>query len=205
VLIEGPSDAGPVLPLAAEPAREPPVALLAYAPDAPRVSAFWPFAVFSPEWQALTWAPRSGVPARFCDLPAAVMLAAPPEREERPAGKAAELREDPLARRAAAAGYDDPERWWDDLVESRLDGRSPFAALTEAMAELRAAGPEGDLASRGRPDPEDLEDQRREAHMGQALRAACKETPGPVAVVCGAWHAPALAGKLPPASADIAL
>jgi hypothetical protein len=197
VLIEGPSDAGPVLPLAAEPGLEPPVALLAYAPDAPRVSAFWPFAVFSPEWQALTWAARNGVPARFCDLPAAVMLAAPPEREERPAGKAAELREDPLAQLAAAAGYDDPERWWDDLVESRLDGRSPFAALTEAMAELRQAAPD-------RPG-EDRDEQRREAYMRQTLRAALKETDGPVAVVCGAWHAPALAGQLPPAAGDAAL
>ena len=152
VLIEGPADAGPVLPLAGEPGLEPPVALLAYAPDAPRVSAFWPFAVFSPEWQALTWAARHGVPARFCDLPAAVMLATPsgdePDRADRGRpGDDEELREDPLARLAAAAGYDDPERWWDDLVESRLDGGSPFAALTEAMAELRAAAPEGPRAA----------------------------------------------------------
>jgi hypothetical protein len=202
VLIEGPSDAGPVLPLAAEPGLEPPVALLAYAPDAPRVSAFWPFALFSPEWQALTWAARHGVPARFCDLPAAVMLAAPAGPEERPAGKAAELREDPLARLAAAAGYDDPERWWDDLVESRLDGRSPFAALTEAMAELRAAT--ADRLSEDRLS-EDGGEQRREAYMRQTLRAALKETDGPVAVVCGAWHAPALAGQLPPAAGDASL
>ena len=199
VLIEGPADAGPVLPLVTEPGLEPPVALLAYAPDAPRVSAFWPFAVFSPEWQALTWAARHGVPARFCDLPAAAMLAAPPGRDEppdgRPDGKAAGLREDPLARLAAAGGYDDPERWWDDLVESRLDGQSPFAALTEAMAELRAATP---------PGPDEGNEQRREAHMRQALRTALKETDGPVAVVCGAWHAPALTGKLPPAAGDAA-
>ena len=55
VLIEGPADAADVLPLAADPDMVPPVALLAYAPDAPRVSAFWPYAVFSPEWQALAW------------------------------------------------------------------------------------------------------------------------------------------------------
>ena len=38
---------------------------------------------------------------------------------------------------AEAAGYDDPERWWDDLVESRLDSSSPFPMITDAMAELR--------------------------------------------------------------------
>jgi hypothetical protein len=44
--------------------------------------------------------------------------------------------------------------------------------------------------------------------MRQVLRAALRETAGdggPVAVVCGAWHAPALAGKLPAASADAAV
>ena len=75
VLIEGPADADPLLALAADPGMVPPVALLAYAPEAPRVSAFWPFAVFSPEWQALAWAAANGVPARFCDLPAGMVLA----------------------------------------------------------------------------------------------------------------------------------
>ena len=45
--------------------------------------------------------------------------------------------------------------------------------------------------------------------MRQVLRAALRTPPagqsGPVAVICGAWHAPALAGKLPPATADAAL
>ena len=85
VLIEGPADADPLLALAADPGMVPPVALLAYAPDAPRMSAFWPFAVFSPEWQALAWAAAHEVPARFCDLPAAMVLR-PAARPGRPAG-----------------------------------------------------------------------------------------------------------------------
>lgn len=220
VLIEGPADADAVLPLAADPGMIPPVALLAYAPDEPRVSAFWPFAVFSPEWQALAWAAAHQVPARFCDLPAGMMLtscrdtateagqwqgrtpepdqSAQPEPDERGQHETARLHDDPVGLLAAAAGYDDPERWWDDLIESRLDGQSPFAALTGAMAELRAT------PSATSADEQQLE-QRREAYMRQVLRATLKETPGTVAVVCGAWHAPALAGKLPPASADAAL
>jgi hypothetical protein len=190
VLIEGPADAAAVLGLTADPAMSPPVALLAYAPDAPRVSAFWPFAVFSPEWQALVWAAAHEVPVRFCDLPAAVMLAGQGAQDESPAPQ-----HDPVALLAGAAGFDDPERWWDHVIESRLDGRSPFAALTDAIAELR-----DDDADRGSPG-----EQRREAHMRQVLRAALRDTEGTVAVVCGAWHAPALAGKLPPASADAAL
>src|SRR5262245_4154318 len=158
VLIEGPADAQAVLTLAADPEMAPPVALLAYAPEEPRVSAFWPYAVFSPEWQALAWAAAHQVPARFCDLPSAVILASggdPPgqtepgqgegpgadqdgtsEEEGSERSRAASLRGDPLSLLAAAAGYDDPERWWDDVIESRLDGRSPFATLTGAMTEL---------------------------------------------------------------------
>jgi Family of unknown function (DUF5682) len=203
VLIEGPADAGEVLALAADPAMVPPVALLAYAPDEPRACVFWPYGVFSPEWQALAWAAAHHVPARFCDLPASVLLAGgtEPEAEPDPAGPDGEpgtLRGDPIARLAAAAGYDDPERWWDSVIESRLDAGSPFAALTEAIAELRADTPAGPAAEQG-------EEQRREAYMRQVLRAALRGTAGTVAVVCGAWHAPALSGKLPPATADAAL
>jgi hypothetical protein len=66
------------------------------------------------------------------------------------------------------------------------------------MAEVRAHAPAGPAAAQRRED-------RREAHMRQVLRAALKEASGPVAVICGAWHAPALAGPLPAASADAAL
>jgi hypothetical protein len=207
VLIEGPVDADPLLGLAADAGMLPPVALLAYAVDAPQISAFWPYAVFSPEWQAIRWAADHGVPVRFCDLPAGAFLAegdtgARPETGAEEGGAeetgAAAVREDPIAQLAAAAGYDDPERWWDDVIESRLDGQPPFEALTEAMAVLREHAPEPDPA-RAR------QEARREAHMRKVLRAALRETGGTVAVVCGAWHAPALAGTLPSATADNAL
>src|ERR1700733_10027020 len=97
VLIEGPADADPLLALAAAPGMSPPVALLGYAPDEPRVSAFWPVAEFSPASQALRWAARAAVPVRFCDLPAGAVLARAepsegtaqePEREAEPRGPA---------------------------------------------------------------------------------------------------------------------
>ncbi len=226
VLIEGPADADPVIGWAASADTVPPVALLAYAPDKPGLAAFWPFAVFSPEWQALTWALRRGVAVGFCDLPAANALVArfatereaavpdlltdAPEDPEGPAepevdgrsGSAGALRalarHDPLAALAEAAGYDDAERWWDDVIESRRDGSSPFPALTEAMGELRAQLPATDLAEAG------LE-ARREAYMRQRIRASIKAGRQRIAVVCGAWHAPVLDGPLPPASADAKL
>ena len=47
---------------------------LCYAVDNPAVAAFYPMAVFSPEWVALRWAVAHGRPARFLDLPAANAL-----------------------------------------------------------------------------------------------------------------------------------
>lgn len=133
VLIEGPPEADALVPLAADEGMRPPVALLAHAVDAPGRSAFWPLAEFSPEWVAIHWALEHGVPARFIDLPAAHTLAWEKEKENEEApgdGDAdqdaaadgaphAGVRVDPLRALAEAAGYDDPERWWEDVVEHR--------------------------------------------------------------------------------------
>src|SRR5207302_276295 len=74
ILIEGPIDADPLVPLAGSAGMEPPVALLAYREQDPRISAFWPFASFSPEWVALRYALSRSVRVGFLDLPAAISL-----------------------------------------------------------------------------------------------------------------------------------
>ena len=221
VLIEGPADADPLLDWVVADGMEPPLALLAYAPEKPSIAAFWPFAAFSPEWQAMTWARRSGVEVHFCDLPASMSLvprrgrsqpadddqgrdddaANPTDRESAEGPQPPPLpgrpeTVDPLRLLAEAGGYDDPERWWDDMIESRRDGSSPFPALAEVMAELRAQlGPSGDPR-------EDIREAAREAYMRQTIRAALRRGHQRVAVVCGAWHAPALQPPLPAANRD---
>jgi hypothetical protein len=72
VLIEGPPDAADVLPLAADPAMVPPVALLVYDPEQPHDSSYYPFTEFSPEWQAIRWALGRTAAVRFIDLPQAM-------------------------------------------------------------------------------------------------------------------------------------
>ena len=47
ILLEGPPEADALLPLAAEADMQPPVALLAYRPDAPQQAVYYPFAAFS--------------------------------------------------------------------------------------------------------------------------------------------------------------
>ncbi|WP_396454261.1 DUF5682 family protein [Actinomadura sp.] len=197
VLIEGPPEADPIVELAGDPGMVPPVALLAYSPaprDGDRRAAFWPFAEFSPEWQAIRYGLGAGVPVRFCDLPAAHQLVPLPDGEPPDGEPAAEgVRADPLGRLAEAAGYDDAERWWDDVVEHRGAGPSPFPAIADAMAELRARLAEEPAAPR---------EEQREAHMRRTLRRTLKEGHERVAVVCGAWHVPALRAEVPAAHDD---
>jgi Family of unknown function (DUF5682) len=191
VLIEGPPEADGLVELAREQDMRPPVALLGYVPGEPKMAAFWPFAVFSPEWQAIGYALGAGVPVRFCDLPAGHQLAMGAARRERP-------RADPVSELATAAGYDDPERWWEDVVE-HVPGPAVFGALAEAVGFLRADD--------DRPDPVDAV---REAHMRKVLRRTVKDGYQRIAVVCGAWHVPALmahaaaaaGADLPSAAAD---
>ena len=242
ILIEGPPEADDLIRWAADPGLQPPVALLGYATDDPSRAAFWPFAVFSPEWQAMRWAVERGVPVRFFDLPYAYRLtdsrtsdkppsAGPPpsppagprpQTESPPAGPQARSASavvgadsdgrvdatgqssedtgsdslgpdgqdrpavrtrpvDPIGELAAAAGYDDPERWWEDVVEHR--GMPAFEAIAEAMTAIREDAPD---------DPQDL---LREAYMRTVLREV-RRTHGNIAVVCGAWHVPALTRKV---------
>ncbi|WP_280369623.1 DUF5682 family protein [Nocardia wallacei] len=183
ILIEGPADADPLVAYVSCAEMRPPIALLAYVPDAPSRAAFWPFARFSPEWQALRYAVEHDVAVGFCDLPATHVLAHDTEPGDR---------SDPLAELAAAAGYDDPERWWDAVIESGADADT-FEAVTEAMAALRES------AEIAPVDPHTL---RREAYMRQVMRKTLKDGAKRLAVVCGAWHAPALTGRLGPAAPD---
>ena len=206
VLIEGPPEADELIAFAADEAMRPPVALLIYRPDAPRRAVYYPFAEFSPEWRAMRFAAGRGIPARFIDLPQAHQLidepAAPEPTEAEPNGDApsaplqpGQVRGDPLGWLAAAAGYDDGERFWEQLVEHRRsDDEHLFASVASVMTELRAEHVE----------PDRRYEDRREAHMRRSIRAAQKEGFKAIAVVCGAWHAPALS-DMPPAAHDTAL
>lgn len=143
--------------------------------------------------------PVDGSPAN--GLAADGPSAAGQEQEEVPdeVPDGAEVRVDPLRVLAGTAGYDDPERWWEDVVEHRggagggvgtaggagADALAPFAALAEAMGALREAYGDGGHDR----------DPVREAHMRLRLRAARKEFGDGIAVVCGAWHVPALARR----------
>ncbi|CAA2099169.1 DUF5682 family protein [Variovorax paradoxus] len=243
ILVEGPPEGEGLLSFMAHADLRPPVAMLIHAGEDTGLAAFYPFAEFSPEWQALQWGVKRGLPTRFIDLPQAHRMAieqaaraadeaeaakaeagageaggaaeAGPEAgaplgddatSEAPAAEAAGLAEaaasmpdDPFDWLAHAAGHADGESWWNHMVEERGDGEDLFGAIAEAMTAVRAETPEDRRGARAA-----RREQLREAFMRQAIREAVKAGHQRIAVVCGAWHVPALQGATT-AKADAAL
>ena len=194
VLVEGPPDANALIPLAADREMTPPVALLLYLPDAPQKAVYYPFAEFSPEWQAIQYALAHNIPVRFMDLEQKFQLSVisdqlSVEPNLTPDTKAP----DPFQMIAEATGYSDGERWWEHFVEQRREAGDVFQGVLELMSALRA-----EAEKMGQTETRDIV---REAAMRTIIRAAQAEGCQNIAIVCGAWHAPALV-KLETAKAD---
>ncbi len=221
LLIEGPPEGEAVLSFSTSAAMVPPVALLIFDPNNSQEAAFYPFAEFSPEWQALAYGTRNNIPTRFMDLPLSNGFALQAERDKTKHDFAenniTELVEtggeefdvnDPLDWLGRAAGYDSGESWWNHMVEERDSTNAShaehhennslelFAAIREAMITVRAEAPQ-----RLRSEFENSREILREAFMRKTMRQAQKDGYQRIAVICGAWHLPALE-NLPSAKAD---
>ncbi len=178
VLIERPPEANDLIALAESKEMKPPAALLVYDPDNLQQAAYYPFAIYSPEWQAIQYALSAKIPVRFIDLPVGMRG----ELERSSSGT------DPLDWLSKAAGFGEGERYWEYLVEQRRNSTDLFAAILEAMTALRQ-----ELAT----ENDDNYDLIREAYMRQCLRQAESEGFQKSAVVCGAWHSPELVQPWP--------
>jgi hypothetical protein len=211
VLVEGPPEADEVLSWTTNGELKPPVAILCYQPDDPQHSVFYPFAEFSPEWQAISFAKQNNIPVRFFDLPVSNQLAIEKQAHEKAEAAVVidesnsgettieaiaissetvppepvqqyDTKTDPISYLAEAAGYADGEKWWEQMFEYRQNNEQVFDAVSEAMQTLR---------DNLKPKEDRLE-KLREAYMRKMIRQAEREMYSSIAVVCGAWHAPAL-------------
>jgi hypothetical protein len=184
LLVEGPPEAESMLPWVGTADLVPPVAVLCYDEAHPSHAVFYPFAEFSPEWQAISWANRNHVPVRLMDLPVAISwemhkLNQDQSNRERPS-------RDPISWFAEIGGFANSDQWWEHHFEQKfISGAASehFEAVNLVMHTLRQAGIESFL---------DRENTFREAYMAQLIRKAQNEMYQNIAVVCGAWHAPAL-------------
>lgn len=204
VLVEGPPDADHLLEWSNHEELKPPVSILVYQAENPKKAVFYPFAEFSPEWQAIQYAKRNKLPLHFMDLPlnhqfALSNIAAEADSQSaensdtngnNADGEPSEGLNnaitaeyiDPISLLAQAAGMDDGEKWWEQQFENRIDNHEVFEAVREAMQVLRET----------LPSKENKLEQLREAYMRKVIRQVEKEKFQNIAVICGAWHAPAL-------------
>lgn len=210
VLIEGPPEINEVLAFIGHQDLEPPVAIMVYDEAIPGHSSFYPFATYSPEWVAAAYANQHQVPVQAMDLPARIKLQELANEAKKTVGEGrakasiqgAALQDnevaevpkvvDPIQHLASIAGYESSEKWWDYLFERKgesVGAQDHFAAVMTAMESLR----EENVVS-----AQDAENEWREAYMRMILRQAQQQMYDRIAVICGAWHAPALqdlAGK----------
>ena len=195
LLIEGPPDANDAIEYLANPDLVPPVALLVYNPSNLKQAAYFPFAHFSPEWQAMKYGLEKEIQVEFMDLPRTYSFTLDKTEDDKhqqlidfqnPLDTAVEeggqIYKDPFGEIAKLAGYEDSERWWEITFERQENPRAIFDAVLDLMKELRSAA-----------KPTTYRELQREAYMRKVIRAAVKKGYENIAVVCGAWHAPVLA------------
>ncbi|MFE1316035.1 DUF5682 family protein [Kitasatospora phosalacinea] len=180
VLVEGPADLNPRLDELLL-GHELPVAVFSHYRDEERTATSWaPLCAYSPEWVALTEGRAAGAQVRFVDLPAwhSAFTDRPRPLANRFADAEARYAE-ATERLCRAFGTESPDTLWDGLFE--LPEQDGLAERLDAYFELvrgDAAADEGDAA--------------REAYMARWVRAALARAEGPVLVVTGGFHTPAL-------------
>ncbi|SDW24633.1 hypothetical protein SAMN05518669_101266 [Variovorax sp. YR634] len=187
VLIEGPADFNERLDELYLP-HQLPVAIYSYlSGDQTHRGSWSPFAEHSPEWQALQVAREVGAAVRFIDLPAwhdafsrmenRYADVADHEHEER-----AEAYERALTEKLSVQGRD---ALWDHLFEDGCDAAELAQRLSTYFDNLRGE----DRGSQGNQAREQMMARWIAWAMAQPSQAGRAQA----LVVCGGYHAPALA------------
>jgi Mg-chelatase subunit ChlD len=185
VLVELPADLQAWVQWLGHPELEAPVALSAIN-DSGRDLSFYPFADFSPELVAIRWAVRRGVPLEAFDLPTHMKVK---RGEDDDAARGDEPAPPPplMERLLALSERPRSESAWDAWVEARASGATPEAVRRAGLATGWAL--RWQAVSSGGVSMRDL---ARETHMRARLAAALRNPGERVAVVVGAFHAPAM-------------
>jgi hypothetical protein len=218
IVLEMPADFSPLLPLLSHPEIRLPVAIVSVAEgekssDERLPVGYWPFSATSPEWAAIQWANEFAATVILADQDSGARLAAAREEARRQAET--EDEDDGVAPRpprtdetaptlltdeaqlaysdyaeevVRSLGVRDFNEAWDRLFESRVTGsdwRGFFRDVGIHCALSRLATPKIEIAAD--------DTLRRETCMRAAMsQAAAVSGAGPVAVVTGGFHTPAL-------------
>jgi hypothetical protein len=198
VLIEGPRDATPLLPLLLDPELRAPVAVYSWYVDRRgeglprRHGAYYPLCDYSPELAGVRAAAAVGAETAFIDLTYPEMVLAesttPPEGARSLQAEAWVRHSQVLSAAARRVGARDPDDLWDTLYESGFRGADSsrfFAGVLAYCALARAGTPPAQVEAEGH--------LAREAAMAAAVAAARVRT----VVITGGFHTVALPGTRP--------
>ncbi len=180
VLIEAPSDLNDQIENITHPETKTPIAILAYTKEAPVRTILYPFAEYSPEYQAICWCKNNQVKCRFMDLPSEVFLALPSQGSSEAKGEEGRMNVYELLDKQA--GEDGHDTFWErnleqaQLTEEYHQGANIFGENIRHLSQ----GQERDW-------PEILV---REAYMRRKIKEALEEgfAPEEMVVVTGAYH-----------------
>lgn len=180
VLIEAPSDLEDQIDNITRPETQTPIAILAYTKEAPVRTILYPFAEYSPEYQAICWCKEQGVACRFMDLPSEVFLALPQGGIRENEGEEGRMSVYELLDKQA--GEDGHDTFWErtlehaESTEAYHEGANTFGENIREMSK----GQERDW-------PEILV---REAYMRRKIQLAIADgyAPEEIVVVTGAYH-----------------
>ncbi|MDF2191197.1 DUF5682 family protein [Paraflavitalea sp. CAU 1676] len=142
VLVEGPPEADGLLEWVGHNELKPPVAILVYQSDDTQNGAFYPFAEFSPEWQAISYARAQKIHVRFFDLPAAHQFALEKEKREA-ARKEAERLQEEAQQQVEGGNGQGKTALEEEAAERPNSGSTPDAGRLPADAREQLEGNNG--------------------------------------------------------------
>ncbi len=198
VLIEGPSDLNHQMQWIYHEQTVLPIAILAYTQESPIRTLLYPFAVYSPEYQAILWAKEHHVPCRFMDLPSDVFLAIWEETEENDGETDGENVEETgttteqVYQRMEELLGESHDTFWERNFE-QLDKEYMQAAAAFGQ-QLRQTATDSPYRT--------AENHIREAYMKRVIVQAQKEGFETVFCVCGAYHVEGLQNNVPLTDAE---
>lgn len=205
ILIEGPSDFTELIEDLTDRRVKPPVAVMAYTTQAPILSILYPFAVYSPEYQALIWGKEHGCECQFMDLPSQVFLALQEMHEKREQEKimetgvetphnAMEGTESIYNALDQASGEDGHETFWEHVLEHSETPLAYLRGASEFGYQIREWTKQNLW--------EQAETTLRESYMKRQIEDVIKEgiEPEELVIVTGAYHVRGLLEEAEPMS-----
>lgn len=195
VIIEAPCDFEDTVKDIVRKETRPPFAVLAYTQSVPVRTILYPFAKYSPEYQAIKWCDENGVDVRFMDLPSETFLALSDERikqaesaendeeqSEYAAENTAEQKPDVYQLLDEKSEDGSHEIFWERTLEQCADSDAYHEGANLFGANIR------ELSKKDGYD--EAETALREMYMRSVIRNAVKSgvSPENIVVVTGAYH-----------------